>query len=110
MRKWMIGLLAMGSVIAFAPGAMAQSEYGRDAEEGWFGYYDDYPAYGYAPGPMVVMPAPGVAAATPPMAYFSPPAANPQPAPQAQVRGPGQCGTYLYWSDGQCVDARTRSK
>jgi hypothetical protein len=24
----------------------------------------------------------------------------------ADVVGPGTCGTYLYWKDGKCVDAR----
>jgi hypothetical protein len=25
-------------------------------------------------------------------------------------KGPGQCGTYMYWKGGKCVDARAPSK
>ena len=25
-------------------------------------------------------------------------------------KGPGQCGTYMYWKGGKCVDSRTGKK
>jgi hypothetical protein len=30
--------------------------------------------------------------------------------PRKGGKGPGQCGTYMYWKGGKCVDARTGKK
>ncbi len=29
---------------------------------------------------------------------------------KAAKKGPGQCGTYMFWKGGKCVDARAPSK
>lgn len=29
---------------------------------------------------------------------------------KAGAKGPGQCGTYMYWKGGKCVDARSPKK
>ena len=29
---------------------------------------------------------------------------------KAGAKGPGQCGTYMYWKGGKCVDARLPKK
>jgi hypothetical protein len=28
---------------------------------------------------------------------------------KARAAGPGNCGEYMYWQDGKCVDARDRN-
>ena len=53
-----------------------------------YGYYG-YPAYGYG------------------STYTG--ASSGAPAAEANVAaGPGTCGTYLYWKDGKCNDARSK--
>jgi len=116
MRKWTIGLLALaGSALAFAPGAMAQSEFGEPYSDWVWDEYDTETYYTpptvgqMVPPPAAVAPAPG-----PGISYFSPPAAAPTApaaaAPTAPVVGAGECGTYFYWSEslGRCVDARAK--
>lgn len=109
MRKWIIGLLALaGSALAVVPGAMAQSEFGRQTWRGWFGNEDQYtfytaptdPNYDYIPPRSVYL----YPAVPPGVSYFGPPV-------EMQVGpGPGNCGEFRYWSDrlGRCVDARRR--
>jgi hypothetical protein len=29
---------------------------------------------------------------------------------KAGAKGPGRCGTHMYWKAGKCVDARTKGK
>src|SRR5690606_30532716 len=131
MRKWMFGVLALaGSALIVAPGAMAQSEWGTDdADELWseFGEPEYYnppigtQLYGNRPlarvTPTGVRPAPrvvtrpGVSYFSPPgTAYCSPPVAAPVEEEVQVGPGPGQCGTFFYWSEaaGSCVDARLR--
>jgi hypothetical protein len=111
MRKWTMGLLALaGSALVLTPGAMAQSEWGNDYSN-WI--WNDYEAGTYYTPPVVIVPAPPPAAMAPApgMYYFSPPAAAPQPQTSTERSGgPGQCGTYMYWStsQGRCVDARDK--
>ena len=110
MRKWRIGLLALaGSALMFAPGAMAQSEFGTEYPD-WV--WDEYDTGTYYTPPTVGMAAPPAAVAPAPqqgISYFSPPAVAPTPEAPA-VTGAGQCGTYFFWSEtlGRCVDARNR--
>lgn len=119
MRKWMFGVLALaGSALVAAPGAMAQAEFEMEAMPD-YDYYsppEGTQLYGYRPlarvTPPGVTPAPRVFRynVTPPgMSYFSPPGAS----VEAEVEvgpGPGECGTFFYWSEaaGRCVDARLR--
>ncbi|MCL4767164.1 MAG: hypothetical protein KJZ80_13110 [Hyphomicrobiaceae bacterium] len=126
------GAMAQGVVIGAGP-----VEIGVGADPYFYGYRPAYsyyspPAYGYrAPAPVsgykplarVTPPgvpygaaaprlAPGVYGyrAAPSVSYFSPPLAGPAPAAPAIGPGPGQCGTFFYWSEaaGGCVDARLR--
>ncbi len=55
-----------------------------------------------------------------PMMYSAPPKGAKAPPPRAAAKGylprtagrkgPGGCGTYLYWKGGKCHDARSPSK
>jgi hypothetical protein len=55
-----------------------------------------------------------------PMMYYSPskaakapprrPAARGSLARAAGRKGPGSCGTYMYWKGGKCLDARLPKK
>lgn len=113
MRKWTVGLLALaGSALVAVPGAMAQSEFGNQYSS-WV--WDEYGGRYYytPPGPAVIMAPPAVAAPNPgpTISYFSPPAGAPaQPPAVAVGPGPGECGTFRYWSPSlsRCVDARAR--
>lgn len=128
MRKWMFGLLALaGSAFVFAPGVMAQSEWGDDDADWVWNEYDTEayytpPTVGMVAPPATVAPAPQpgisyfsppvgapVAPAQPGISYFSPPVAAPVPEAPA-VSEAGQCGTYFFWSEalGRCVDTRNR--
>ena len=115
MRKWTVGLLALvGSALVAMPSAMAQSEFGSN-DQTWI-WNDEYdPNYYYVPPSATVVPMapPAAVAPAPGVSYFSPPGmAAGAGAPAAMVigPGPGQCGTFRYWSasEGQCVDARNR--
>jgi len=124
MRKWMTGVLALaGSVFVAAPCAMAQSEFGKPTWRGWWGWEDQYsyytsptnPNYNYMPPTTRVyryrtVP-PGVSYyRSPGVSYFSPPGGA---AVETEVQvgpGPGNCGTFFFWSEaeGRCVDSRLR--
>ena len=109
MRKWTMGLLALaGSVLVFAPGAMAQSEWGDDYSN-WVWDENYNPGTFYTPPTVAPGPPPGGMAPAPGYSYFSPPTAAPA-APAAPPAASGQCGTYRFWSEalGRCVDARRR--
>lgn len=110
MRKWMFGLLALaGSAFVFAPGVMAQSEWGDDDADWVWNEYDTEAYYTPPTVGMVAPPATVAPAPQPGISYFSPPVAAPVPEAPA-VSEAGQCGTYFFWSEalGRCVDARTR--
>ncbi len=106
MRKWMIGVLALaGSASIAAPGAMAQSEFGKPTWEGWFGIEDQYTFYTSPTDPNYnwIPPQPRARAYRPGASYFSPPGV-------AAPGNGGDCGEFYYWSNalGRCVDARLR--
>lgn len=129
------GAMAQGVVIGAGPGGIGVGAGFDDGYGPGLSYYSP-PGYGYRPiarapaygyKPLVGVTPPGVPyrAATPRLAgpgvygyraapsisYFSPPVAGgPAAAGPAIGPGPGQCGTYFYWSEsaGGCVDARLR--
>ena len=131
MRKWMFGVLALaGSALVAVPGAMAQAIEMEEPDAASAMTEPDYDFYsppegtqlygyrplarvtppGVAPAPQVVT-RPGVAYFSPPgAAFFSPPVAAPVEEEVQVGPGPGQCGTFFYWSEaaGRCVDARLR--
>jgi hypothetical protein len=37
-------------------------------------------------------------------------AAGPRSKKTASAKGPGRCGTYMYWKGGKCIDARLPPK
>jgi hypothetical protein len=123
MRNWMAGLLAFSSTalmvapnIASAQGAMiGVAPGGAEFGPNWYGDSGDYSFYGpgYTPPPYAVW--------GPPQAYryYAPPAGStmmysaPMPpaaqqAPEERSAGAGGCGTFFYWSNGRCVDARMK--
>lgn len=117
MRKWMTGVLALaGSAFLAAPSAMAQSEFGKPTLRGWFGWEDQYsyytsptdPNYNYTPPRTRVYRYRTVRPGG--MSYFSPPRGGTVETEVEVGPGPGDCGTFFYWSEaeGRCVDARLR--
>ena len=115
MRKGMTGALALaGSALVAAPCAMAQSEFGKPTLRGWFGYEDQYtyytsptnPNYNYMPPTARVY---RYRAAPPGVSYYGPPGAGVETEVEVGP-GPGNCGTFFYWSEaeGRCVDSRLR--
>ena len=130
MRNWLIGLAAVtGTALTAAPLPAAAQMFEPDE----YSYYGP----GYTPPPYAWWGPPrayGGGAATasggtqfrlpppapsyygppayygPPMSYYSPPVAAPRPAPEttARIRGPGQCPTFFYYSNGRCVDSRLK--
>ncbi len=133
MRKWLVGLAALSGAALLAAPAVAQSVYvgpgygggvGVGVGVGYGPNFDDdgdasYYGPGYTPPPYaywgppraVRTPAPGQSYYGPPVAsgysYYSAPAA-PGVDRIARESAPGECGTFFYWSEGRCVDARNK--
>lgn len=73
-------------------------------------------------GPTTSSPAPKKATKAPPRRAATAPRKAAAAAPKkkaaargylprsAGAKGPGRCGTYMYWKGGKCVDARTPGK
>jgi hypothetical protein len=57
-------------------------------------------------GPMMSSPPPKATKAAP----KKKPAARGFLPGKTAKKGPGQCGTYMFWKGGKCVDARAPSK
>ena len=73
-------------------GALAGGYYGYGSPYYGYSYYG-YPAYGYS------------SAYSGGYGYSSSSGAT---AEKVAAKGPGMCGTYLYWKDGKCNDARSK--
>ena len=74
MRKWTMGLLALaGSAFVFAPGVMAQSEWGDDDADWVWNEFDTETYYTPPTVGMVAPPATVAPAPQPGISYFSPP-------------------------------------
>jgi hypothetical protein len=64
-------------------------------------------------GPMMSAPPPKAAKAAPRKAIAAPKkkmAARGFLPSKAGKKGPGQCGKYMYWKGGKCIDARAPAK
>jgi hypothetical protein len=101
-RRW----YGYGAGIAALAGAYAYSSpyygYAYSPYYGYSGYpyyrrsaYYNYPAYGYS-------------AYYPTYGYTSSMGGTTASAAVQQSEGPGTCGTYRYWKDGRCLDARAK--
>jgi hypothetical protein len=135
MRKSLFALIALAApaLACTSGGASAQGVYvgvgpvgvGVGVGSDWYGYgpYDAYayddpgyyysygysaaPYYGYAPRRTVYGYRGGYVAPRV-YGYAAPAAPAPRTEVQIPVREPGNCGTYFYWKDGRCVDARMK--
>lgn len=131
MRSWLVGLAALtGAALITAP-AVAQTVIvgpggGVGVGLGYGpGFYDDgddvsYYGPGYTPPPYaywgppraVTTPPPGQRYYGPPRSpgyvYYNAPSAAAPPGEIARQAAPGECGTFMYYSNGQCLDARNK--
>ena len=132
MRSWLVGLAALtGAALITAP-AVAQTVIvgpgggvGVGVGAGYGpGFYDDdddtsYYGPGYTPPPYAYWGPPrAVTTPAPGQSYYGPPPSagySYYNAPSAARAGelvreavPGECGTFMYYSNGRCLDARNK--
>ncbi len=117
MKYWLVGLVALtGVAMAAGPhpakAQMFAPDWSDDNDDSYYGPGWTPPPYAYWGPPRAVRPPraldPPPANYTPPpgMSYYAPPRRINPASPRG--RDAGQCGTFHYWSNGQCVDSRLK--